>query len=103
MPAFGIGVNEKEIDSGEIKGQAYHIACNAWFTANGSPRPLSFKFKGDDEEIQQVKDIVIKYTEDKNYSGIPSKEYGCEAIIGGLRHTFKLIYYLQECKWVMVI
>ena len=85
------------------KGKMYHIACKIWFTATGSLRPLSFKFEGGDGSIQCVNDMTILYSEEKNYSGIASKEYGCEAIIGGLLREFKLIFYCEACKWVMLI
>jgi hypothetical protein len=81
----------------------YHIACKVWFTASCIPLPLSFQFEGDDNIIQAVKDITVKSCEDKNYSGIRSKEYGCEAIIGGIRLQIKLIYYMEACKWVMIL
>lgn len=103
MSVFGIGTNENEIDSGTPRGQIYAVACKTWFTASGIVRPLSFKFEGDDGVIQTVENLTIKYVEDKNYSGIPSKEYGCEAIIGGLRHVFKLVFYPETCKWEMLL
>lgn len=92
-----------EAEQDKPGGKMYQIACHAWFTAAGEPMPLSFKFIGDDSVIQRVSDIRIRYCEDKNYSGLPSKEYGCEAIIGGLNQEFRLIYYLDACKWVMMI
>lgn len=103
MSAFGIGTNTQTMDSGEIRGRMYHIACKTWFTSTCSPRPLSFKFEGDDGVLQTVKNINIKCSEDKNYAGIASKEYVCSAIIGGLNRDFKLIFYLEACKWVMIV
>lgn len=103
MGAFGIGTNVNNIDSGELRGKMYHIACKVWFTASCSPMPLSIKFEGDDGIIQTVSDIQVKYANNKNYDGIPSKEFCCEAIIGGILHEFKLIFYMESCKWVMVI
>lgn len=93
----------EEIDSGIPNGTMYHIACKSWFTSNGDLRPLSFKFEGDDGSMIYVTNLVIHYSEDKNYSGIPSKEFGCEAVVAGLIRTFKLIFYAQTYKWVMVI
>ena len=81
----------------------YHIACKVWFTSGGESRPLSFKFEGDDGELVLVRDVQVKYVEDRYFSGIPSKEYGCEAIVGGLFREFRLIFYQEACKWVMVI
>lgn len=92
-----------QMDSGVPGGKMYHAAVMAWFRSEGDPRPLSFKFQGDDGEIQAVKDLVVRYAEDRNYSGIPSKEYGCEAVIGGLIREFRLIFYTEACKWVMMV
>lgn len=39
-----------------------------------------------------MSNLTIKYSEDKNYGGISSKEYGCEAVIGGIRQSFILIF-----------
>lgn len=103
MLSLGVEINAEDIDSGAIKGRMYHIACKTWFTATQSVRPLSFKFEGDDGGIQAVNNLNVKYSEDKIYDGIPSKEYGCEAIIGGIRQSFKLIFYMEACKWVMVL
>lgn len=100
---FGIGVYESDIYSGEIKGKIYHVACKAWFTSTCNLRPLSLKFEGDDGIIQSISNIDIKSVEDKNYSGLPSKEYACTAIIGGIIHEFKLIFYIDACKWIMVV
>lgn len=103
MGSFGIGINTKNIDSVEVKGKIYHVACKVWFTSTCSLRPLSLKFEGDDGIIQGITNINIMSVEDKKYSGIPSKEYQCTAIIGGLLHEFKLIFYIDDCKWIMVI
>ena len=67
-----------EVDSGIPRGNMYHIACSTWFTATGKAMPQYFKFEDDNGDIQTVRDILVKYTEDKNYSGIPSREYGCD-------------------------
>ncbi len=92
-----------EPDGGVLQGTMYHIAVLAWFRSTGNPRPMMFKFQDDMGEMQEVRNITIHYAEDKNFSGIPSKEYGCEAVVGGLIRTFKLIFYLEAGKWVMLI
>ena len=91
-------------DSGMLpRGKMYHIACKSWSTSEGKVLPLSFKFEGDDGSIILVSNIQTHYCEDKNFSGIPSKEFGCEAIIAGLIRNFKLILYCEACKWVMLV
>lgn len=91
-------------DSGMLpSGKMYHIACKSWSTSEGKVMPLSFKFEGDDGSMILVSNIQTHYCEDKNFSGIPSKEFGCEAIIAGLIRNFKLILYCEACKWVMLV
>ena len=104
MPGFADATKYGiKVDSGIPRGTMYPIACSTWFTATGKAMPQYFKFEDDNGDIQTVRDILVKYTEDKNYSGIPSREYGCEAVIGGLIREFKLIFYLEACKWVMLV
>lgn len=103
MPSFGINTNQNDRDSGEIKGRIYNIACKAWFPTNSKPYPLSFKFEGDDGIIATVSDLNIKHSEDKVYYGYKSIEYRCEAVIGGFNIDFKIIYDIENCKWIMVI
>lgn len=81
----------------------YHIACRHGLPQLARLCPRYFKFEDDAGEVQTVKDILVKYTEEKNYSCIPSREYGCEAVIGGLIREFKLIFFLEACKWVMLV
>lgn len=103
MSAFGIGTNEKRTDGGAVRGRQIMIACKTWFTSTGTLLPLSFKYEGDDGMLQHVVISEIVSSEDKNYSGIPSKEYCCRAMIGGLLHEFRLIFYVEACRWVMVL
>lgn len=103
MPAFGIGASAERTDSGSVRGRQITIACKTWFTSTGSLRPLSFKYEGDDGMLQHVVVSRILSSEDKNYSGIPSKEYICQAMIGGLLHELRLIFYVEACRWVMVL
>lgn len=91
------------IDSGILDGKMYHIACKSWCTSTGELRPLSFKFEGDDGSMILVNNLFVQYCEDKNYSGILSKEFGCEAVVAGLLRNFKIIFYCEACKWVMLI
>ena len=64
---------------------------------------LAFKFEDDSGELRTVRDLTVKYTEEKNYSGIPSREFVCESIIGGFLREFRLIFYCESCLWVMLI
>ncbi len=103
MPAFGMDLSIKERDSGPLKGRIYPIACKTWFTAAGKAMPLSFKFQGDDGEVRRVGELRILWEEEKNYAGVPSREYGCQAVVGGLLREIRLVFYVETCRWIMVI
>lgn len=96
---------EEEIDSGTLTGKKYPIACNAWFTSTGTPTPLSFRFEGDDGEMQTVRrqDLKVHYSEDKNYSGVPSKEFRCTVMLSGVSIPVKLVFYCESCSWAMFV
>ena len=50
-----------------------------------------------------VKHLTVKWSEDRNYSGIPSKEFLCEAVIGGFLREFRMIFDTGSCEWKLVI
>lgn len=103
MGVFGIGTNVRKIDSGIIRGNTYPIACMAWYAPGCPPRPLLFKFEGEDGILQTITDIKISHTDFKCYNSEQVNEYKCDAIIGGIRFGFKLIFYVINCRWVMVV
>jgi len=103
MGVFGIGTNVKRIDSGIIRGNTYPIACMAWYAPGCPPRPLLFKFEGEDGILQTITDLKISHTDFKCYDGEQVNEYRCDAVFGGIRYGFKLIFYILSCQWVMVV
>lgn len=101
MSAFGIGINTQGIESGEIRGTQNKIACDCWFTSNGKTTPRLIKFIDENGKLQTIDEIHVKWTESKNYSGISSIEYGCSFVCEGILHDVKLIFFKDECKWIM--
>ncbi len=101
--AFGIGINAQEANAGEFTGQRKEIACHCWFTQKGGTIPLMIKFEDEDGMIHTVKEIEVLYQEKKNYAGISAIEYSCIMTYGGLRLNVKLMFFQEECKWVMVV
>jgi hypothetical protein len=103
MPSFGIGINPYRQNNGSVRGNTYPIACMAWYAPDRAPVPLMLKFEGHDGTIETVSGIKVISTASKNYDGSGVYEYACEAVIGGIRYVFKLIFYVMSCKWVMVL
>ncbi len=91
------------LDDGTINGDRREVACMVWFPSNSNPYPISAKFKGDDGEIICVKEISIASMEDIQCNGISSKQYLCNAVIGGLIQKFALIFYPKKCRWEIVL
>ena len=103
MPSFGIGINPYKPDNGSVCGNTYPIACMAWYAPGYAPVPLLLKFEGHDGTIETVNGIKVLSSASKSYDGAGVFEYVCEAVIGGIRYGFKLIFRVMECKWIMVI
>lgn len=103
MPSFGIGINPYKRNNGSVRGNTYPIACMAWYAPGCAPVPLMLKFEGHDGIIETVSSIKVISTASKSYDGSNVYEYACEAVIGGIRYLFKLIFYIMECRWSMVL
>ncbi len=105
--AFGVGGRENRVfQTGfEVKskgrGRQMDVACECWFTSRGETMPLALKFPDENGEIVMVKKIQVDWTEKKYYCGIPAVEYGCRIFLKGKEMPVRLVFYLEECRWVM--
>lgn len=86
-------LGNSNLDDGTVKGDRREAACMAWFPAGRELYPVSVKFKGDDGEVICVRNINISSSEDILCNGIASKQFLCNAVIGGLVQDFALIFY----------
>ena len=77
------------------------MACECWFTSRGETLPLAVKFPNEDGELIMVRDLQVDWAEKKYYCGVPAVEYQCRMTLGGRRRPVRLIFYLEECRWVM--
>ncbi|UWP58599.1 hypothetical protein [Ruminococcus gauvreauii] len=98
---FKIGSEIQTADAGAIRGHVREIACKCWFTRKGEGIPLMIKLEDEDGMIRTIREIEVRYCEQKSYSGIPSTEYGCEIVWEGVRKDVKLIFLQEECRWIM--
>lgn len=99
--AFGIGVNSKEADCGKIKGTQTEIACKCWFTSKGRAVPMMIKVQDESGMIRTVDEIHVNYAEERNYAGVPTVEYDCLLGYQGACRNVKLVFFKNECRWVM--
>ena len=103
MSAFGIGINTQNTNAGRIRGKQIEIACACWFTSSGKTIPYMIKYQDVNGEIQTIHEITVKTLEEKNYSGIPSVEYNCILSYEEVSKHVKLIFFKEECRWVMIL
>lgn len=107
--AFGVGGRESRVfhTGFETKkggrGRQVDVACDCWFTSRGETMPLALKFPDETGELVMIKRIQIDCTEKKYYCGIPAVEYNCRIPYKGREMPVRLIFYLEECRWVMEV
>lgn len=104
--AFGVGGRESRVFDGfEAKrgnrSRQMDIACECWFTSGGEAMPLAVKFPDENGEYVTVRGVRVDSSEKKFYCGVPSVEYQCRLPVCGRQMAARLIFYLEECRWVM--
>ncbi len=99
--AFGIGINARRPQEGPVKGIQMEIACECWFTRKGKACPVMLKFQDEEGEIHTIREIQVHSQEEKNYAGIPSIEYRVTVTYQGISRPVKLLFFKEECRWVM--
>ena len=102
MPSFGIGINPYKRNNGSVRGNTYPIACMAWYVPGRAPVPLLFKFEGHNGMVETVSCIKVNSTANKSYDGCSVYEYMCEAVINGIKYGFKIVFYILDCRWILI-
>ena len=101
---MGIGINVHTPDAGKIRGRQEPVACGVWYTSTGTAIPKLIKFQGEDGEIPaHLTNLhVLSFRKKKNYCGIPTVEYECDAVVDARRYLFHLLYYVEHQKWTVL-
>ena len=100
---MGIGINDAAPDEGVLKGKQEPVACSVWFTATGRMIPKLLKYKEQNGEIITIYNVHVVTSAKKNYCGIPTRDFDCEAVIGGILKKFRLNFNAEsDIPWKMV-
>lgn len=99
---MGIGTNVYSPDAGKIKGHQEAVACGVWYTSTGTAIPKMIKFQDADGEIRTLTHLHVRTFEKKNYCGIPTLEYECDAVVHSRKYIFHLLYYIEHQKWTVL-
>lgn len=101
--AFGTGSVVHVKDSGEIRGTQIDVAVGCWFTSTGESIPKLIKWKDDDCTIHTINNITVLCKTPKIFYGNSTMEYVCRLVSNNTVKTVKLIFFIKDYKWRMVI
>jgi len=84
-----------------MKILAKPIDMIAWFTTDGSPNPVKFKIKNDDESetIINVDRVIFKDIE--KLAGNKMILFRCQSVINDVDKLYELKYEINTCKWML--
>ncbi len=101
--SFGIGINAQRTNAGRLTGRQVEVACKCWFTSTGHMIPLSLKFQDEEEMLHTIDQVQVHSYEEKYYAGVPSVEYDTTLTYQGVGKRVKLIFFKEECRWVLLL
>lgn len=84
-----------------MKVIAKPIDMVAWFTKDGNPNPVRFRFEKDDESFETIKIDKIMYRSVEKLAGNNMLVYRCQSQINGTVRTYEIKYELSTCKWIL--
>ncbi|WP_341456632.1 hypothetical protein [Clostridium oryzae] len=77
------------------------IEMVAWFTLDGIPHPVRFRFQDEQGGNRVIKiDRVINRDKEK-VAGNEMINFRCESVIKGIQKVFEIKYELRTCRWVL--
>ncbi|MBL4931788.1 MULTISPECIES: hypothetical protein [Clostridium] len=77
------------------------IEMIAWFTEDGTPRPIRFKVKNEDESTTVIKVDRVLYKEKEKIAGNPMILFRCQSVINEASRVYELKYEMNTCKWLI--
>jgi len=77
------------------------IKMIVWFNEDGTPNPVRFNIRMDDESSVTIRiDRVIKKHEEK-LAGNRMLVFTCQSVINNMERIYELKYELNSCKWYL--
>jgi len=81
-----------------MKVLAKPIEMIAWFTTDGSPRPVRFKIKNDDESESVIKVDRVLSKDLEKLAGNKMFLFRCQSLIDNVAKLYELKYEINTCK-----
>ena len=101
--AFGTESYTDRPDAGRLPGNRQNIAVDCWFTSKGKTIPRMFKYQDAEGVLHSVSSLRVLCQEEKYYCGIPTLEYLCEVVQEERRVQVRLIFLLEEHRWMLCL
>lgn len=73
----------------------------AWFTEDGRPNPVRFRFENEDGAFTMFKVDKILYTCTEKLAGNIMLVFRCQSTIGSVEKVFELKYEIRTCRWIL--
>ncbi|PAB61151.1 hypothetical protein [Anaeromicrobium sediminis] len=77
------------------------IEMIVWFESDGTPHPIRFRLKREDDEWCTINVEKIVTVEKEKLAGNHMYVFRCQSEISGLKRTYELKYEIATCKWIL--
>lgn len=77
------------------------IEMIAWFTEDGTPRPIKFRMRGEDGTYIVVKIDGITEQREEKFAGNRMFIFTCQSLIRDIERIYEIKYELSSCKWYL--
>ncbi|MEQ8156129.1 MAG: hypothetical protein ABRQ25_14785 [Clostridiaceae bacterium] len=80
---------------------AKQIEMIAWFKNDGTPKPLRFRMKNEDDTFSVIKVDRVIYNETEKLAGNPMILFMCQSLVNNIDVVYELKYEIKTCKWML--
>jgi len=84
-----------------MKVMAKPIEMIAWFTEDGTPKPVRFKIKNADESVTVINVDRVIFKDLEKLAGNKMLLFRCQSIINDIDKIYELKYEINTCKWML--
>lgn len=84
-----------------MKVVAKPIEMIVWYERDGTPHPIRFRLKKEDEEWKTVKIEQVITIEKEKFAGNYMYLFRCQSLINGVQRLYELKYEMATCKWML--
>ena len=84
-----------------MKVVAKPIEMVVWFTSDGEPHPVRFRYSNEEGSNEVVNIGKILYRNKEKLAGNPMILFTCQSEINGIYKVFEIKYELSTMKWVL--